>query len=109
MNPMYPHKLTAWRPTEDGRDIAWRKVGVISCRFDMERSVTMSPSGEDASWIASIIIPSSASDSPLLRGDKVALGSHLSSTPIQGSMRVIRCDPVSINRSTPDHWEAEAK
>lgn len=109
MNPMYPHTLTAWRPSQDGREVQWERIGAIQCRFDMERTITTSTSGDDASWVASILIPSTNPKPPLDRGDSIALGLYADDKPITGSMKVTRCDPVSLDRSTPDHWEAEAR
>ena len=109
MSEMYPHTMTAWRPSKDGRETVWKRVEAIQCRFDMERTITASTSGDDASWVASILIPSTSQTSPLLRGDKVAFGNHEDEEPIAGSMKVTRCDPVSLDASSPNHWEAEAK
>ena len=105
---MYPHTLTAWHPKPEGRDVAWENRGTLRCRFDMERTITASTAGDDASWVASILIPTPCSDPPLERGDKVALGAH-EGEPVKGAYKVTRCDPVSLNKAEPDHWEAEAR
>lgn len=109
MGAMYPHTMTAWRPTEEGRSISWERLGTIPCRFDAERDINSSASGDDASWTASILVPSQNTEPPLKRGDRVCLGARDDANPVPGSMKVTRCDPVSLDRPEPDHWEAVAR
>ena len=109
MSAMYPNTATVWRPCAEGRSIAWKRVGTLPCRFDTERTVGTGTSGDSASWTASIIIPTPCAVPPLQRGDKVALGMSESEKPPSDAYKVTRCDPVSLDKAVPHHWEAEAR
>lgn len=106
---MYPHTITVWRPSTEGRETTWTNIGTLPCRFDAERDVTTTAAGDEASWSASILVPSTSADPPLLRGDKVLLGSYEGKHPLPDAYKVTRCDPISLDKASPNHWEATAR
>lgn len=106
---MTPSALTAWRPAKDGRSVSWTPLGSMRCRWDESRETTAGTSGDTASWIAELIIPSGSDEPPLMRGDRVALGERDGGEPTPDALTVTGCCPVHLGGARPHHWEATAR
>lgn len=106
---MYPHTLTVWRKTPEGRKVSWENLGQIRCRWEERHGSHRSPSGDVADYSALILIPCPLPTPPLLQGDRVTLEASWDSTPPADALAVTTVAPYSVGVSTPDHWEATAE
>ena len=81
----------------------------MRCRWEGARGATSSTSGDVDATSARLLILSHVVAAPLIRGDRVALGTIDATEPIEEALVVTTATPYSLSASTPDHWEVEAR
>lgn len=108
MMAMYPHTITRWRLSEDGRKASWERSVIGRCRWSESGEHSEGTGGDTASVSAAIILPPSA-EPPLARHDRVALGDVQGDKPTASALAVTACRPVFLAGPLPHHWEASAR
>lgn len=108
MMAMYPHTVTRWRLSEEGRKASWERSVIGRCRWSESGEHSEGTGGDTSDVAAAIILPPSA-EPPLARHDRVALGDVQGDAPAASALAVTACRPVFLAGPLPHHWEASAR
>lgn len=100
---IYPHTITVWTKSFEGRQALWDRVVYQKCRFEDVIGASSSTDGDVSERSAELIVKCYAQ--PFNKGDKVVPVLSVSDTPPKNAYVVQTVTPIFLS-AIPHHWEA---
>lgn len=100
---MYPHVITVWTKSTEGREATWERIVYRDCRFEPTYGAEAGTDGDTSMRSAELLVNCYAQ--PFAKGDKVVANLCVDDAPPKDAFVVQTVYPVSFG-ACPDHWEA---
>jgi len=97
MSRMYPHTVTVWRRSEDGRDVTWESSTVAGARLMATAGRNRAVSGDASGDTVTLLLD--GEPVALAPGDRFALGASDADEPPADAHTVTRVSPVRLGAS----------